>query len=66
MLFKVVCGLAVALVSFFVLGGIGGSDYSEMLEQENHYCEQVHDHVWPDYKKSYHRDCKDGKYVSRN
>lgn len=44
---------------------VGNMDYADAVTEQKHYCLNVSEGIWPDYKESFKRDCGDG-YVEKN
>ncbi len=48
-----------SVIALLVLFGVvGAMDYEDEVEAEALYCNNVKDKVWPDYKGTYKKYCK--------
>lgn len=51
---------AAALAMFGLIGLMGHMDYEDERKFSEAYCMNVYDHVWPDHRGTYKRDCENG------
>ena len=40
---------------------VGSMDYEDALSDQEHYCRNVAEGIWPDYKESFQTECKEQK-----
>lgn len=46
------------IVAILVLGFVGRVDYQDEVKRQQTYCKNVKSGVWPDYQKTYEKECK--------
>lgn len=37
---------------------VGSMDYADALSEQQRYCRNVDEGIWPDYKESFQRECR--------
>lgn len=57
--------LIFAAIILLLAGVAGHFDYEDAKLQEQVYCENVHDGLWPDYQHMYSEVC-DGYFTARD
>lgn len=50
--------VALIIVAIIVLGFVGRVDYQDEIKRQQTYCKNVKLGVWPDYQKTYEKECK--------
>lgn len=40
---------------------VGSMDYEDALSDQKHYCRNVAEGIWPDYKKNFQTECMEQK-----
>lgn len=45
-------------VMLLVFAVVGEADMQEMARQHEEYCDNVQNHVWPDFNKNFNKVCK--------
>lgn len=55
-------GLAMIIGLVLIIGLVGRMDYQDEIAEADLYCQNVADGVWPDYRNTYEKECKDGRH----
>ncbi len=50
--------VTILIIALCAICSVGAADYEDEMAQDNHYCEMVRLHIWPDYKRNYSNVCK--------
>lgn len=53
--------IAIVAALLLLIGLVGTMDYQDEIAEENAYCQNVAEGIWPDYNGTYDRWCEDGR-----
>lgn len=58
--------MSIGIIISVLFGIVGRMDYDDALLEADAYCGNVYSGLWPDYDKTYDKECKDGKYIRKD